>query len=90
MFNRQRDRCDNSSIDQDSSMNKLYFESFWCVIISDTYAFNPLKYMQFHECPERAIVNILKEAFRLLRPGGTVVVSDQSVSIHAYITLEKR
>jgi 23S rRNA G2069 N7-methylase RlmK/C1962 C5-methylase RlmI len=69
-------------------MNKLYFESFWCVIISDTYAFNP-KYMQFHECPERATVNILKEAFRLLRPGGTIVVSDQSVSIHAYITLEK-
>ncbi|KAH8480223.1 hypothetical protein Peur_062905 [Populus x canadensis] len=32
----------------------------------------------FHECPERAIVNILKEAFRLLRPGGTIVVSDQS------------
>jgi SAM-dependent methyltransferase len=70
------------------ALNKLYFESFWCVIISDTYAFNP-KYMQFHECPERAIVNILKEAFRLLRPGGTIVVSDQSVSIHAYITLEK-
>jgi SAM-dependent methyltransferase len=71
------------------ALNKLYFESFWCVIISDTYAFNPLKYMQFHECPERAIVNILKEAFRLLRPGGTIVVSDQSVSINAYITLEK-
>lgn len=70
------------------ALNKLHFESFWCVIISDTYAFNP-KYMQFHECPERAIVNILKEAFRLLRPGGTIVVSDQSVSIHAYITLEK-
>lgn len=32
----------------------------------------------FHECPERAIVNILKEAFGLLRPGGTIVVSDQS------------
>ncbi|KAJ6859191.1 hypothetical protein NC652_041472 [Populus alba x Populus x berolinensis] len=32
----------------------------------------------FHECPERAIVNILKEAFTLLRPGGTIVVSDQS------------
>ncbi|CAK7323652.1 unnamed protein product [Dovyalis caffra] len=36
-----------------------------------------ISYM-FHECPERAIVNVLKEAFRLLRPRGTIVVSDQS------------
>ncbi|XP_062150461.1 uncharacterized protein LOC133859155 isoform X2 [Alnus glutinosa] len=31
-----------------------------------------------HECPERAIVNLVKEAFRLLRPGGTVSVTDNS------------
>ena len=71
------------------ALNNLYSESLRCVIISDTYASNSLKYMQFHECPERAIINILKEAFKLLRPGGTIVVSDQSVSIHGYETLEK-
>ncbi|KAL2497442.1 methyltransferase 25 domain-containing protein [Abeliophyllum distichum] len=32
----------------------------------------------FHECPERAIKNIVKEAFRLLRPGGTFAVTDNS------------
>ncbi|OAY33947.1 hypothetical protein MANES_13G137800v8 [Manihot esculenta] len=32
----------------------------------------------FHECPERAIVNIVKEAFRLLRPGGTLALTDQA------------
>ncbi|KAL5793637.1 hypothetical protein ACOSP7_002231 [Xanthoceras sorbifolium] len=30
----------------------------------------------FHECPERAIIGLLREAFRLLRPGGTVAVND--------------
>lgn len=35
--------------------------------------------MQFHECPERAIKNMVKEAFRLLRPGGTFAVTDNSV-----------
>ncbi|KAF5732532.1 hypothetical protein HS088_TW17G00059 [Tripterygium wilfordii] len=32
----------------------------------------------FHECPERAIVSILKEAYRLLRPGGTIALTDNS------------
>ncbi|KAF5449919.1 hypothetical protein F2P56_030318 [Juglans regia] len=31
-----------------------------------------------HECPKRAIVNLVKEAFRLLRPGGTVAFTDNS------------
>ncbi|XP_023752264.1 uncharacterized protein LOC111900612 [Lactuca sativa] len=31
-----------------------------------------------HECPARATVNLAKEAFRLLRPGGTFVVTDNS------------
>ncbi|KAK7257371.1 hypothetical protein RIF29_31300 [Crotalaria pallida] len=32
----------------------------------------------FHECPERAIANIVRESFRLLRPGGTLAVTDNS------------
>ncbi|WCJ30940.1 Demethylmenaquinone methyltransferase [Euphorbia peplus] len=32
----------------------------------------------FHECPERAIIGILREAFRLLRPGGTIALTDQA------------
>ncbi|KAL0301435.1 UNVERIFIED_CONTAM: Arsenite methyltransferase [Sesamum radiatum] len=32
----------------------------------------------FHECPERAIKNMVKEAFRLLRPGGTFAITDNS------------
>ncbi|KAM7492183.1 hypothetical protein LguiA_035104 [Lonicera macranthoides] len=31
-----------------------------------------------HECPARAIVNLVKEAFRLLRPGGTIALTDNS------------
>ncbi|KAK1412340.1 hypothetical protein QVD17_33511 [Tagetes erecta] len=31
-----------------------------------------------HECPARATINLAKEAFRLLRPGGTFVVTDNS------------
>ncbi|GLT50247.1 hypothetical protein SLA2020_237450 [Shorea laevis] len=32
----------------------------------------------FHECPERAIIGLVQEAFRLLRPGGTIAVTDQA------------
>lgn len=38
--------------------------------------------MQFHECPERAITNMVKEALRLLRPGGTFAVTDNSVRFY--------
>ncbi|GKA29767.1 S-adenosyl-L-methionine-dependent methyltransferase, partial [Tanacetum coccineum] len=31
-----------------------------------------------HECPARATINLIKEAFRLLRPGGTFVITDNS------------
>lgn len=31
-----------------------------------------------HECPARAITGLVKEAFRLLRPGGTVALTDNS------------
>ncbi|KQJ96376.1 hypothetical protein BRADI_3g22740v3 [Brachypodium distachyon] len=32
-----------------------------------------------HECPARAIHGLVKEAFRLLRPGGTIALTDNSV-----------
>ncbi|XP_047325846.1 uncharacterized protein LOC124929509 isoform X2 [Impatiens glandulifera] len=32
----------------------------------------------FHECPKVAIINLVKEALRLLRPGGTIAITDNS------------
>ncbi|KAK6141100.1 hypothetical protein DH2020_025155 [Rehmannia glutinosa] len=43
----------------------------------------------FHECPERAIKNMVKEAFRLLRPGGTLAVTDNSELSPVLFTLMK-
>uniref|UniRef100_A0A6V7QUE6 Methyltransferase domain-containing protein n=1 Tax=Ananas comosus var. bracteatus TaxID=296719 RepID=A0A6V7QUE6_ANACO len=33
-----------------------------------------------HECPARAIIGLVEEAFRLLRPGGTIALTDNSVN----------
>uniref|UniRef100_A0A6V7QWM1 Methyltransferase type 11 domain-containing protein n=1 Tax=Ananas comosus var. bracteatus TaxID=296719 RepID=A0A6V7QWM1_ANACO len=35
--------------------------------------------LQCHECPARAIIGLVEEAFRLLRPGGTIALTDNSV-----------
>ncbi|VAI60517.1 unnamed protein product [Triticum turgidum subsp. durum] len=35
-------------------------------------------HLQCHECPARAIIGLAKEAFRLLRPGGTIALTDNS------------
>ncbi|KAI6673066.1 hypothetical protein NL676_000972 [Syzygium grande] len=36
--------------------------------------------LMFHECPTRAINNVVKESLRLLRPGGTIAIMDQAPS----------
>ncbi|KAK9689899.1 hypothetical protein RND81_09G089400 [Saponaria officinalis] len=38
----------------------------------------PSANITLHECPARATVNLVKEAFRLLRPGGTITITDNS------------
>ncbi|XP_058105688.1 uncharacterized protein LOC131249130 isoform X2 [Magnolia sinica] len=38
----------------------------------------PSANVTLHECPARAIVGLLKEALRLLRPGGTIALTDNS------------
>ncbi|XP_070038039.1 uncharacterized protein [Nicotiana tomentosiformis] len=43
----------------------------------------------FHECPERAIRNLVKESFRILRPGGTVAITDNSELPPVLFTLMK-
>lgn len=62
----------------------LYFEKILvtCIWYLQILMFS-IWWLQFHECPERAIVNIVKEAFRLLRPGGTLALTDQAVNSHA-------
>ncbi|XP_065874315.1 uncharacterized protein [Euphorbia lathyris] len=42
-----------------------------------------------HECPERAIIGILREAFRLLRPGGTIALTDQAPKSKILQIMEK-
>ncbi|KAG9146681.1 hypothetical protein Leryth_005029, partial [Lithospermum erythrorhizon] len=43
---------------------------------SQSFDLVSIAYMFQLECPERAINNVVKEAFRLLRPGGTIAVTD--------------
>jgi hypothetical protein len=38
---------------------------------------------QLHECPDSAARDLIREARRLLRPGGTIAITDNSVSSSA-------
>lgn len=44
--------------------------------------------LQLHECPNRAIVALMKEAFRLLRPAGTIAIVDNSVREYPFHCLD--
>eukprot|EP00262_Sarcandra_glabra_P020353 TRINITY_DN8059_c0_g1_i1.p1 TRINITY_DN8059_c0_g1~~TRINITY_DN8059_c0_g1_i1.p1 ORF type:complete len:368 (-),score=53.30 TRINITY_DN8059_c0_g1_i1:192-1295(-) len=44
---------------------------------SNSYDLVSLAYV-LHECPARAIIGLVKEAFRLLQPGGTIALTDNS------------
>ncbi|XP_010279097.1 PREDICTED: uncharacterized protein LOC104613100 isoform X1 [Nelumbo nucifera] len=44
---------------------------------SESFDLVSLAYV-LHECPRRAIIGLVKEAFRLLRPGGMIALTDNS------------
>lgn len=46
-------------------------------LASNSFDLVSLAYV-LHECPAQAITNIIRESFRLLRPGGTFVITDNS------------
>ncbi|RLN41416.1 uncharacterized protein C2845_PM01G44910 [Panicum miliaceum] len=55
---------------------------------SDSFDLVSLAYV-CHECPARAITGLVKEAFRVLRPGGTIALTDNSELSPVLFTLMK-
>ncbi|PWZ44269.1 2-methoxy-6-polyprenyl-1,4-benzoquinol methylase, mitochondrial [Zea mays] len=55
---------------------------------SDSFDLVSLAYV-CHECPARAITRLVKEAFRVLRPGGTIALTDNSELSPVLFTLMK-
>jgi hypothetical protein len=46
---------------------------------------------QLHECPDSAARDLIREARRLLRPGGTIAITDNSVSrsaVHSLLAMD--